>query len=48
VPGFSGYKVKGGFVEHPSVTEVAQQSVTRIIYLGFINFVTPKAGPKHE
>jgi hypothetical protein len=34
---------RGGFVEHLSPTKVAQQSVTKIIYLVLINLVTPKA-----
>jgi hypothetical protein len=36
------------FVEHLSQTKVAQQSVTKIISLIFINLVTPKVGAKHE
>ncbi len=39
---------RGGFVEHLSPTEVAQQSVTKIISLTIINLVTPKARAKHE
>ncbi len=39
---------RGGFVEHPSLTLVAQQSVTKIITLAVVNLVTPKAGAKHE
>ncbi len=38
----------GGFVEHLSKTCAAQQSVTKIIYLIFINLVTPKAAAKRE
>ncbi len=36
------------FVEHPNLTLVAQQSVTKIITLAVVNLVTPKAGAKHE
>jgi len=39
---------RGGFVEHPSWTEAAQQSVTKIISLMYVNLVTPKAGAEHE
>jgi len=39
---------RGGFVEHLSLTKVAQQSVTKITYLIFMNLVTPKARAKHE
>ncbi len=35
-------------VEHISLTQVAQQSVTKIIYLTFVNLVTPEAGAKQE
>ncbi len=35
-----------GFVEHLSVTLGAQQSVTKIISLAVVNFVTPKAGAR--
>ena len=35
-------------VEHVSQTEVAQQSVTKIISVTIVNLVTPKAGAKHE
>ncbi len=38
----------GGFVEHLSRTQVAQQSVTKFISLGIENLVTPKAGAKRE
>jgi hypothetical protein len=40
--------ISGGFVEHPSPTLVAQQSVTKIISINIINLVTPKAGAMHE
>jgi hypothetical protein len=36
------------FVEHLSLTKVAQQSVTKITYLILMNLVTPKARAKHE
>ncbi len=39
---------RGGFVEHPSPTLVAQQSVTKMISISIMNLVTPKAGAKHE
>jgi hypothetical protein len=39
---------RGGFVEHVSLTEVAQQSVTQIISLTFVNLVTPKARAEQE
>jgi hypothetical protein len=38
----------GGFVEHLSQIQVAQQSVTKIISLICINLVTPKVGAKNE
>jgi hypothetical protein len=38
----------GGFVEHLSGTKVAQQSVTKIISLIFVNLATPKAQAKQE
>ncbi len=38
----------GGFVEHLSRTQIAQQSVTKFISLGIVNLVTPKAGAKRE
>ncbi len=38
----------GGFVEHLSLTKVAQQSVTYIIGQAYVNLVTPKAGAKRE
>ena len=41
-------EVRGGFVEHLSVTKVAQQSVTKIISPTIMNLVTPKAGAKNE
>ncbi len=40
--------MSGGFVEYPSLTQVAQQCVANIISLIFENLVTPKAGAKHE
>ncbi len=43
-----GAKVEGFFVEHPSVSEVAQQFVTGIITAVFIYFVSPTAGAKHR
>jgi hypothetical protein len=39
---------RGGFVEHLSPTQVAQQSVTTIISMSNMNLVTPKAGTKRE
>jgi hypothetical protein len=39
---------RGGFVEHLSPTLVAQQSVTKIIFVTMMNLVTHKAGAKHE
>jgi hypothetical protein len=42
------FMLRGGFVEHLSLTEVAQQSVTKIIHMTIMNLVTPKAGAKHE
>ncbi len=39
---------RGGFVEHPSPTLVAQQSVTKIISISIINLVTPEAGAMRE
>ncbi len=38
----------GGFVEHLSLTQVAQQSVTQIISVTIVNLVTPKVWAKHE
>jgi hypothetical protein len=35
-------------IEHPSLTKVAEQSVTKIIAQPFVNLVTHKAGAKHE
>ncbi len=43
----SGYS-RGGFVEHLSLTKVAQQSVTKIISVMIMNVFTPKAGAKRE
>jgi hypothetical protein len=40
--------LRGGFVEHLSLTQVAQQSVTKIICVKIMNLVTPKARAKHE
>jgi hypothetical protein len=34
---------RAGFVEHLTLTEVAQQCVTKITFLSFVNLVTPKA-----
>jgi len=39
---------RGGFVEHPSHTSVAQQSVTKYIGIIVINLVTLKAAAKHD
>ncbi len=39
--------LRGGFVERLSRTSVAQQRVTKMITLIFINLVTPKARTKH-
>jgi hypothetical protein len=39
---------KGGFVEHLSQTQAAQQSVTRIISMYVLNSVTPYAADKHD
>jgi len=39
---------RGGFVDHLSWTQAAQQSVTRIIVMDVMNSVTPKAAPKHD
>ncbi len=36
------------FVKHLSLTQVAQQSVTRIISMTFIIVITPKAGARCE
>jgi hypothetical protein len=40
--------LRGQFVEHQSLTQVAQQSVTRIISMTFIIVITPKAGVRYE
>jgi hypothetical protein len=40
--------IRGGFIKHLSPTQVAQQSVTKIISPTIMNLVTPKAGAKHE
>ena len=40
--------LRGGFVKHLSLTSVAQQSVTKVIYVITMNLVTPKAGAKLE
>jgi hypothetical protein len=40
-------EARGGFVEHPSPTLAAQQSVTKIISVTIKILVTPKAGAKH-
>jgi hypothetical protein len=39
---------RGGVVEHPSLTYVAQQSVTQILTVTIMNLATPKVGAKHE
>jgi len=39
---------RGGFVEHLSLTLLAQQSVTKYIAMTAINLVTPKAATKPE
>ncbi len=39
---------KGEFVEHPSRTEVAQQGVTKIIFLIIMTLVAPKVEAKRE
>jgi hypothetical protein len=39
---------RGGFVERLSQSKAAQQNVTKIITLIFINLVTSKAGAKRE
>ncbi len=39
---------RGGFVKQLGQTYAAQQGVTKIISLTFINLVTPKARAKHE
>jgi hypothetical protein len=41
-------ETRGGFIEHLSVTYVAQLIVTKSISLTIMNLVTPKAGAKHE
>jgi hypothetical protein len=41
-------KNKGGFVEHLSLTYVAQTNCDQIISLTFLNLVLPKAGAKNE
>ncbi len=41
-------RFRGGFVEHLSRTQVAQQSVTRLKYITITNLVTPKAAIKHD
>ncbi len=40
--------IRGGFVKHLSATWAAQQSVTKIIFVTFMNLVTPRAGARHE
>jgi hypothetical protein len=45
---FHDIENKGGFVEYPSPTKVAQQTLTKIISPTFPNLVTPKAGAKHK
>jgi hypothetical protein len=44
----SNLSCRGGFVEHLSMTYVAQQSVTKIIIVTIMNLVAPKAGARHE
>jgi hypothetical protein len=39
---------RGGFVEHPSHTSVAQQSVTKYILIIVTDLVTLKAAAKHD
>ncbi len=39
---------RGGFIEHLSLTYVAQLSETQIIPVAIMNLVTPKAGAKNE
>ncbi len=43
----SGYS-HGGYVEHLSLTKVAQQSVTKILSVMIMNVFAPKAGAKRE
>jgi hypothetical protein len=38
----------GGFVQHLSADLSSKQSVTKIISVTIMNWVTPKAGAKHE
>ncbi len=45
---FVKQKLVGGFVEHPSLTQAGQQSVTQFITMFVINQVTPRASAKHE
>jgi hypothetical protein len=40
--------MSGGFVEHLSLTWVAQQSANKIMPLIVVNLVTPKAQALHE
>ncbi len=39
---------RGGFVNHLSLTQVAEQSVIKMIHVAIVILVTPKAGAKHE
>jgi hypothetical protein len=41
-------KLRVGFVQHLSRTQVAQQNVSKIIYFTIIGLVMPKVGTKHE
>ncbi len=45
---YNAEQSRGGFVEFLSCTQIAQQSVTKIISLEVVNLVTPKPGAKHE
>jgi hypothetical protein len=40
--------LSGGFVEHPSHTYAAQQSVTRFMTMTHMNLATPKGAAKCE
>ncbi len=41
-------KIRGGFVEHISWAWLAQKIVIRIIVMGVMSSVTPKAAAKHS
>ncbi len=45
---FNKPNLKGGFVEHLSLTLVAQQSVTKHISVTVVTLGETKAGSKHE